>query len=85
APPERPSARFCRIRAVLGTFPCLYREKTPLMILARLHGYARKCMSTGFRPKIRPARQNPVCSLLKTVNGREIYCVAVRRWQEHQA
>ncbi|MFV2384051.1 hypothetical protein ACNIUS_24205, partial [Escherichia coli] len=67
------------------TAPGPDREKTPLMILARLPGYARKRMSTGYRPKIRPARQNPVCSQLKTVNGREIYCVAERRRQEHQA
>ena len=58
---------------------CDHIEKKPLMILARLHGYARTYLAGILAAKIRwtpwkPPRTTPI-----TVNGCAIYCVAVRR------
>ncbi|MGC0713811.1 hypothetical protein, partial [Escherichia coli] len=53
APPERLSGRFWVFLPVSDTSLCLYREKTRLMILARLHGYAHTCMAGILAAKIR--------------------------------
>nr|WP_210203186.1 hypothetical protein [Cronobacter sakazakii] len=42
---------------VSGTFLCLDRGKTRLMILARLHGYAHTCMAGILAAKIRQDAQ----------------------------
>jgi hypothetical protein len=42
---------------VSGTSHCLYEKKKPLMILARLHGYAHTCMAGILAAKIRQDAQ----------------------------
>ncbi|MCO6582487.1 hypothetical protein, partial [Escherichia coli] len=56
-PSQTASARFWVFLPVSGTSLCLYREKTRLMILARLHGYAHTCMAGILAAKIRQDAQ----------------------------
>lgn len=50
-----------------------------------MHEYARKCIAQNFTPCSQWKSCFRRSSHPKTVNGDAIYCVTVKRWQEHQA
>ncbi|WP_214743411.1 hypothetical protein, partial [Escherichia coli] len=52
------SARFCGLMPISGTFPRGKPRKTFLMISARLHGYARKCLACSFITKLQQKPHN---------------------------
>ena len=61
------------------------RQKRAGSVFYGMHEYARKCIAQNFTPFSQGKSCFRRSSHPKTVNGDAIYCVAVRRWQEHQA
>ncbi|WP_212667813.1 hypothetical protein, partial [Salmonella enterica] len=68
-----------------GNKPPENQPETRRLCFYGMHEYARKCIAQNFTPCSQWKSCFRRSSHPKTVNGDAIYCVTVKRWQEHQA